>query len=137
MKSGWILAAALCLCAARSAEAEEVDFATLSGFDYVEGMDLPSEVTDLDERTIRVPGFMNPEVDGEDDVEYFMLIDDACGCEGIPKLNEIIFCAMPEGETTDILSGTVFVEGTIYVGEQVEDGVVVSVYELDVDLIEK
>lgn len=137
MKSGWILAVALCLCAARSAEAEEVDFATLSGFDYVEGMDLPSEVTDLDGEVIRVPGFMAPEVDGEDDVEFFMLIDDACGCEGTPKLNEIIFCAMPEGETTEILSGTVFVEGTIYVGEQVEDGVVVSVYELDVDLIEK
>lgn len=114
----------------------QVDFATLSGFDYVEGMELPTEVTQFDEEIVEISGFMKRE-DGvsarSDEVEYFMLVNDACGCEGTPKLNEIIFCAMAEGETTRILPGIVKVTGQMYVGEEVDDGVVLALYTMDVD----
>ena len=66
---------------------------------------------------------------------YFILVNDACGCEGTPKLNEMIFCAMPEGKTVNIKPGTASVTGTIYVEEEKEEGVVVSLYTMAVDSV--
>jgi hypothetical protein len=114
-----------------------VDFATLSDFTYTEGMELPASVTKYDERQIVITGFMRRETDGSGEVEFFMLINGACDCDGTPKLNEILFCAMPEGETTKILSGTVKLTGTLYVGEEEEDGEVIGLYAMDVDKIEQ
>jgi len=111
-------------------------FTTLAGFDFKPGMTLPTEVTALDGKTVRVQGFMQPETDGETDLVYFLLINDACGCQGTPKLNEILYCAMPEGETTKLLPGVVKVTGTLYVGEEKEGEEVVGLYYLDVDTIE-
>ena len=105
----------------------------LAGFDFKPGEALPQEVTDLDAKLVRIQGFMQPEIDGETDVETFLLINDACGCNGTPKLNEIVFCALPEGVTTDIKPGVITVTGKLYVGEQKEDDVVVALYTLDVD----
>lgn len=115
----------------------EVDFASLSDFDYREGMTLPAHVTKLDKKEIRISGFMAREAPGEGPVEYFLLINDACGCQGTPFLNEILFCAMPPGQKTDILPGTRTIVGTLYVGEIVEDDVVVALYCVDVDRIER
>ncbi|MEM7205504.1 MAG: DUF3299 domain-containing protein [Planctomycetota bacterium] len=115
---------------------EEVDFSVLSGFDYIEGKELPGEVERLHETEVTLAGFMQREDDGSGPVEYFMLIDDACGCEGTPKLNEIVFCAMPEGETTDILAGVTTMTGKLFVEEIVEDDVVVALYTMDVDSID-
>ena len=39
----------------------EVDFQVLSGFDYEEGMELPAEVTQHNEETVVVAGFMRRE----------------------------------------------------------------------------
>lgn len=132
-----ILGALLALGMAGKPISGEIDFATLSGFEYEEGMTLPRDVRRLDGDKVTLSGFMEPEFEGEEDVAFFMLIDDACGCEGMPKLNEIVFCAMPDGETTEILSGMVTVEGTLWVGEQVEDGEVVALYTFDVDSVYK
>ncbi|MGA1523068.1 MAG: DUF3299 domain-containing protein [Planctomycetota bacterium] len=117
-------------------EPETVDFASLSDFKYVEGMELPAHVTKLHEKKVRISGFMAREVQGEGPVEYFLLINDACGCEGVPFLNEVLFCAMPEGEKTEILPGSVALVGTLFVGEIVEEDCVVALYCLDVDKIE-
>jgi hypothetical protein len=130
------LALAFCLGTLTSSDATEVSFETLSDFEYKEGMELPSEVTKYDGETVEVSGFMRREDSGEGEVEYFMLISDICGCEGTPKLNEIIFCAMPDGETTKIHSSIVTVTGTLWVGEREEDGIVVSIYDMDVDSID-
>ena len=126
------------LVAAGPSDPVEVDFGVLAGFDYVEGMQLPDEVLAYDERTVKVSGFMRREEDlsSGDEVEYFALINDACGCEGVPKMNEVVFCAMPEGEVTSILPGVVSVTGTLYVGELVEEDIVVALYTLDVDSID-
>ncbi len=115
----------------------DVDFATLSNFDYVEGMKLPKAVTKYDEETVTISGFMAREDEGSGPVEFFLLINDACGCEGTPKLNEIVYCAMPEGETIEIQPGTVEVTGMLYVGEEKEDGFVVGIYSLDADSVAK
>ncbi len=133
MKLAWTIGLAAVL--AGPLEPEKVDFAVLSGFEYQEGMTLPAEVTQYDEREITLSGFMQREDDGIGPVEFFMLIDDACGCEGMPKLNEVVFCAMPEGVTTEVFAGTVEISGKLYIGEEREDDVVVALYVMDVDSV--
>jgi len=113
----------------------KVGFAKLAGFDYQEGMKLPKEVTDLDEKLVEIRGFMQRETPGSEPVNSFLLINDACGCNGTPKLNEIVFCTLPDGVTTDIKPGVVTVTGKLYVGEEKEDGVVIMIYQLDADTV--
>ena len=125
-----------CVLGAAGTEASEVGFGALAGFDYVEGMELPADVTKWDGESVKISGFMRREEGGDGPVEFFMLVYDQCGCQGMPKLNEVVFCAMPAGETTDIAAGTATVTGTFHVGEEKEDDVVVSLYTLDVDSVD-
>ena len=113
----------------------KVGFAKLAGFDYQEGMKLPKEVTDLDEKLVEIRGFMQRETPGSDPVNSFLLINDACGCNGTPKLNEIVFCTLPDGVTSEVKPGVVTVTGKLYVGEEKEDGVVIMLYQLDADAV--
>jgi hypothetical protein len=120
---------------ASSVEPPTVGFDVLASFDYEEGMKLPEEVTKHHEKKVTVTGFMATEDGSEGDVEYFIIINDACGCEGTPKLNEMVFCAMPEGETVKIKPGTAEVTGTLFVEEVKEDDVVVALYSMDVESV--
>ncbi len=124
------------LLALAADEPEKTSFTVLAGFTYQEGMTLPGEVTKLDEKVVKISGFMRREFPGGGPVEQFLLINDACGCEGTPMMNEIVFCALPPGETTDIKVGLVSCTGKLYVGEVEEDGVVVMLYTMDVDKLE-
>jgi hypothetical protein len=124
---------ALCLLAADDPIA--VGFAKLAGFDYTEGMTLPKEVTDLDAKVVTVRGFMQREVPGSAPVNSFMLVNEACGCNGTPKLNEVIFCTLPDGVTSDIKPNVVSVTGKLYVGEEKEEGVVIALYAMDADAV--
>lgn len=113
----------------------KVGFDVLAGFDYKEGVKIPDEVTKHHKKKVRVGGFMKTEDGSEGEVEYFIIVNDACGCEGTPKLNEMVFCAMPEGQTVKIKAGIAEVVGTLYVEEEKEDGVVVSLYTMDVESV--
>jgi hypothetical protein len=112
-----------------------VGFGKLAGFDYTEGMTLPTEVTDLDEKVVTLRGFMRREVPGSGPMNAFLLVNDACGCTGTPKMNEIVFCTLPDGVTTDEKTGLVTVTGKLYVGEEKEEGVVVMLYQMDADSV--
>jgi len=125
----------LLMLSALAGEPEPVGFAVLAGFDYSEGMSLPKEVTDLDEKEVEIRGFMKREIPGSGPVNAFMLINDACGCNGTPMMNEIVFCMLPEGETEDVHEGVVTVTGKLYVGEEKEDGVVIMIYQMDADKV--
>ncbi len=114
-----------------------VNFPTLSSFEYEEGMELPAEVTRLDSQRVEITGFMAREDGGSGPTDMFMLIDEACGCEGIPKMNEVIFCAMPDGEEINVEPGLVKIVGTLYVGEEIEDGVVISLYYMEVESVDR
>jgi len=113
----------------------KTSFAVLAGFDYQEGMSLPKEVTDLDEKIVTISGFMQREIPGSGPVDTFLLINDACGCNGTPKMHEIVFCTLPAGVTMEIKAGVVHVAGKLYVGEEKEDGVVVMLYQMDADVV--
>jgi len=112
-----------------------VGFGKLAGFDYAEGMTLPTEVSDLHEKVVTVRGFMRREVPGSGPMNAFLLVNDACGCTGTPKMNEIIFCTLPDGVTTDEKTGLVTVTGKLYVGEEKEEGVVIMLYQMDADSV--
>lgn len=112
-----------------------VGFGKLAGFDYTEGMTLPSDVTALDEQLVEVRGFLRREVPGSGPMNSFLLVNDACGCTGTPKMNEIVFCTLPDGVTTDEKPGVVTVTGKLYVGEVKEDGVVLMLYQMDADSV--
>lgn len=116
-------------------EPKKTSFAVLSGFVWTAGMTLPKEVQALDQVKVEISGFMIREVPGSSPVNTFLLINDACGCNGTPKMNEVVFCALPEGVTMDVKPGIVHVVGKLYVGEQKEDGEVVAIYSLDADTV--
>jgi hypothetical protein len=128
--------AALLLCCALAQDPVKTSFAVLAGYEFRPGSDLPAEVLALDEKVVTIAGSMQREVPGSGPVNQFLLINDACGCTGTPKLNEIVFCALPDGTTTDVKPGIVRVTGRLYVGEQREDGDVVAVYVLDADSVQ-
>lgn len=129
-------ASLLCLLACLPQDPTKIGFATLAGFDYAEGMTLPTEVTKLDETVVTVSGFMRREMPGGGPVNAFLLINDGCGCEGTPKLNEIVFCTLPAGVTMDVKPGIVTVTGKVFVGEAREEDVVVMLYQLDADMVQ-
>ena len=133
-----LLRLSLCVVLAASAASDPVktSFTQLAGFDYVEGMKLPDEVTQLDAKVVEVQGFMRREFPGSGPVNQFLLINDACGCNGTPMMHEILFCMLPENVTMDIKPGVVKVTGTIYVGEEKEDGVVIMLYQMDADTVQ-
>ncbi len=117
-------------------EPQKVSFELLAGFEYAPGRPLPAKVAALDNQTVTISGFMRREVPGSGPVNQFLLVNDACGCTGTPKMNEIVFCALPSGVTMDVPANIVHVTGKLYVGEQVEDGEVVAIYVLDADKVQ-
>jgi hypothetical protein len=114
-------------------EPKKTSFAVLSGFTWSIGVTLPKEVQLLDDVTVDISGFMMREIPGSGPVNTFLLINDACGCNGTPKMNEIVFCALAEGVTMDVKPGIVHVIGKLFVGEQKEDGEVIALYSMDAD----
>ena len=131
-----LLAPCLLLCTSLVQDPVPTSFTQLAGFDYTEGMTLPDEVTRLDEKKVTVQGFMKREIPGVGPVNQFLLINDACGCNGTPMMNEIIFCMLPDGVTMDVKPGVVKITGKLYVGEEKEDGVVIMLYQMDADTVQ-
>lgn len=123
------------LLLAAGEDPQKTSFSTLASFEWKEGMKLPAEITRLDEVVVTIGGFMVRETPGSGPVSQFLLINDACGCNGTPKLNEIVFCALPDGVTMDVKPGIVQVTGKLYVGEVKDEGVVVALYTLDADVV--
>ena len=128
-------ATALCLLTCLGQDPQRIGFDVLASYTWTEGMSLPKEVTKLDENLVTISGFMQREVPGGSPVEQFLIVNEACGCNGSPKMNEIVFCTLPDGVTMDIKPGIVSVTGKLYVGEEKEDGVVVMIYQMDADIV--
>ena len=129
-------ATALCLLTCLGQDPQRIGFDVLASYTWTEGMSLPKEVTNLDDKLVTISGFMQREVPGGSPVEQFLIVNEACGCNGSPKLNEIVFCTLPDGVTMDIKPGIVSVTGKLYVGEEKEDGVVVMIYQMDADTVQ-
>lgn len=129
----------------------KMTFGYLGGFDYalpdpyaptppkVPENQLPAEVAALDDEKIVIVGYMMPiEMDGSGAVTSFILVrDQSLCCFGIPPaINEWVGVETktsgPVKFYTDI---PVAVFGTLDVGEELEDGYVISLYRMDADSV--
>ncbi len=125
----------LLLAPARTEDPPSLGFSVLANFEFKPGMELPEAVTKYHGKLVQLTGFIKREDGGDADTEEFLLVNDACGCTGTPKLNEIVFCTMPEGQKAKIQPGVIKLTGTLYVGEEKDGEDVLSIYTFDVDKI--
>jgi len=135
MKVALIALTLMLLPAGDNEDPPSIGFSVLANFEYKQGMALPETVTKYDGKSVQLTGFMKREDGGEGETAEFLLVNDACGCNGTPKLNEIVFCAMPEGKLAKVQPGVVKLTGTFHVGEEKDGDVVLSIYSVDVDKI--
>ncbi|MEZ5989768.1 MAG: DUF3299 domain-containing protein [Planctomycetota bacterium] len=124
--------ATILLLPLRGDDPKDLDFQVLSGFEYTQGMDLPKKVKDLHGKKVKLTGF-GRSADGEvKDVGWFWLVNQNCDCEGAPKMNEMVFAILSEGETIDLKDEPIKVEGTLSVGEDKDGEYVLSLYRMAV-----
>lgn len=114
---GLILAAAVAVGAffvggRNSISGVEVDWRLLGEFDYITGK-APSELTALDGKDIKIPGFMVPLEDEQRKVIEFLLVPSAQACIHVPAPppNQMVFVKMPAG--ADVAMGPIWVYGQL------------------------
>ncbi len=111
---------------------KEIDFNLLTNFEYEEGKPLPKKIQALDGKDIKIRGYMHP--DTSEGTDQFLLVNDDCGCEG-NQVHHFIDVTLTSG-TVSYRPRSIVLEGTLSVGEEKEDGFVVSVYRLEVDSVD-
>ncbi len=95
---------------------------------------IPIEIMDLDAAKVVLVGFMVPiDVDRRGQIKSFALTQNQMFCcFGVPpSMNEWVMVEMAEGETAEYVSDLpIAVFGDFKVGEEIEDGYVMSVYRM-------
>jgi hypothetical protein len=97
---------------------------------------IPKEVADFHKKKIALKGFMLPlKVEGGKITEMLIMRDQSMCCYGtVPKINEWVSVRMPEGKgVKPIMDVPITIFGTLKVGEVLENGYLVGIYELDGD----
>jgi hypothetical protein len=110
---------------------EAVLWKTLGGFEYVEHMQLPPEVTKLDGKKVGIAGYMMT-IEEVENIREFLLVESfwSC-CYGTPPtVNQVLMVQMQGPKGVEYTSQPVLILGTLEVGEKIEDGFVTSVYRL-------
>lgn len=118
---------------------QELTFKSLGGFPYEPGKSgpLPDRVTRFNGKKVEMTGFMVPVDMDEHGVASFVLVkDQMMCCYGVaPALNEWIFVSVLKRVPVS-MDRPVSVFGTLDVGEDVEDGEVLSLYRLHADRVD-
>ena len=95
---------------------------------------IPDSIKKVDEADVIIVGFMVPiEINRKGKVRSFALtVNQTFCCYGVPpSMNEWIMVEMAEEQTADfILDLPVAVYGKLHVGEEIEDGYILSVYRM-------
>ncbi|MBC8326123.1 MAG: DUF3299 domain-containing protein [Verrucomicrobia subdivision 3 bacterium] len=97
---------------------------------------IPKVVTDFHKKKIALKGYMLPlKVEGGKITEMLIMRDQSMCCYGtVPKINEWVSVRMPEGKgVKPIMDVPITIFGTLKVGEVLENGYLVGIYELDGD----
>lgn len=76
----------------------ELDWRTLSEMDYITGK-TPQELSALNGKTVKIPGFMVPLEDDQRDVKEFLLVPNAQACIHVPPPppNQMVYVKMKKG----------------------------------------
>lgn len=98
----------------------------------------PAEVKALDGQLLELRGYMVPlEVEGETILSFVLVRDQMMCCFGkMPSLNEWVFVKMSRGSSLEEMTDKpIVVSGRFHASEQREDGVIVSIYQMEADRV--
>ena len=102
--------------------------------EILEKNEIPDSVKKFDKQKIALKGFMLPlKVEDGKITELLILRDQSMCCYGaVPKINEWVSVRMPKGKgVKPVMDIPVTIFGTLKVGEVLENGYLVGIYEMD------
>jgi len=97
---------------------------------------IPKTVRVFDKKKVALKGYMLPlKVEDGKITELLILRDQSMCCYGaVPKINEWVSVRMPEGKgVKPVMDVPITIFGTLKVGEVLENGYLVGIYEMDGD----
>ncbi|HYC78717.1 MAG TPA: DUF3299 domain-containing protein [Planctomycetota bacterium] len=108
-----------------------LDWKTLGGFEYTEGMKLPEEVRKLHGEKVAIAGYMFTLSEFEN-IREFMLVESLWSCcFGVPPtVNQVLVVKIDGRKGVEYTGMPVMLLGTLDVGEKIEDGWVTSLYRI-------
>jgi len=102
--------------------------------EILEKNEIPDSVKKFDKQKIALKGYMLPlKVEDGKITELLILRDQSMCCYGaVPKINEWVSVRMPKGKgVKPVMDVPVTIFGTLKVGEVLENGYLVGIYEMD------
>ena len=102
--------------------------------EILEKNEIPESVKKFDKQKIALKGYMLPlKVEDGKITELLILRDQSMCCYGaVPKINEWVSVRMPKGRgVRPVMDVPVTIFGTLKVGEVLENGYLVGIYEMD------
>src|SRR5882672_1137716 len=112
----------------------ELAIKDLGNFEYdaEKGGNLPEDVKALNGAKVRTHGFMIP-LDQADNITEFALVPSlfACCFGQPPQVQHTMVVHTPKGKAVGYFPDEIVIEGTLVVNEKKEDGLVVSVFEVN------
>lgn len=94
---------------------------------------IPADVQAFDQKKVALKGFMLPlKVDNGVVTEMLIMKDQSMCCYGaIPRINDWVSVKMKKGGVKSVMDQPVTLYGKLHVGEMLENGYLVGLYELD------
>lgn len=136
-------------CAGRQVEYRAVTWKELASFAYAPSVTprskqkkvvhFPPAITNLQGAPLRLSGYMMPvDMDGESVTTFVLMRNQAMCCFGrIPAMNEWVMVRFPAGRSVAMnMDQPISVTGNFEVGEQIEEGAVISLYRMVADRVE-
>jgi len=136
-------------CAGPRVDYRAVSWKELAGFAYTPSVTprspkitpahFPAAVSGLNGRPLRLSGYMMPvDMDGENVASFVLVRNQALCCFGrTPAMNEWVLVRFPAGRSVAMnMDKPIAVEGNFEVGEQIEEGAVVSLYRMVAQRVE-
>lgn len=100
---------------------------------------IPAEVKAFDQKKVSLKGFMLPlKVDDGVVTEMLIMKDQSMCCYGaVPRINDWVSVKMKKGGVKSVMDQPVTLFGKLHVGEMLENGYLVGIYEMDGDKMEE
>lgn len=115
-------------------ETRELTLHELGNFEYSQDDDaqIPEDVQKLSGMKIRIPGQMVP-IDQTGKITRFLLVNDLMSCcyGTAPKLQHVALVLLPNGKFIPPTTERLMIEGTLTVKVKKEDGIVISLFEIE------
>lgn len=145
----FLLALLLGGCSGRHIDYQAVSWKELASFTYAPSVrpsakvkkpvHIPPSIQRLDGASLRLSGYMMPvEMDGENVATFVLVRNQAMCCFGrTPEMNEWVMVRFRGGSSVPMnMDRPISVSGNFEVGEEIEEGAVVSLYRMVADRVE-